>query len=167
MVSPFHSESDCLQSPENPLCHTQLPPSRQSVPWREEKEERTKWARKKTDGWAIEMIHNEHTLTTLVTTGSIRSHRNPPGEVGSRARSIPPCVLQEHPRDRPGHQWLEARACREVPRERPGAQGGCCHEEVRRRNRSRRPGYVISPPLRGAEILCSREILVMATDVMI
>lgn len=55
--------------------------------------------------------------------GSIRCHRDTPFKVSSRTWGLFASIVQEHPRDCTSYQWLEARACCEVPRERSGAQG--------------------------------------------
>lgn len=73
--------------------------------------------------------------------GSIRSHRDPPHEVRSCARRVPASLFQEHPRDGPGYQRMEAAARGQVPRECPGAQGGRPHAKICRRNRSCISGY--------------------------
>lgn len=58
------------------------------------------------------------------------------GDSGRKERPfaglLPACLFQEHPRNRSGHQRMEAAACRSVPRERYRAQGGYPHETVRR-----------------------------------
>jgi hypothetical protein len=73
--------------------------------------------------------------------GSIRCHRDPVLEVGPRPRCLPPSVFQEHSRDRPGHQRLEASARCYLPRERQGAQGGRPHATICRQHWPHRPRY--------------------------
>ena len=82
------------------------------------------------------------TLTTqFLFTGSIRRHRDRERQVGPRPRFLPAHLFQEHPGDRPGHQRLEAEPRPQVPRERPGAQGGRAFPQIRWQHRSLRPRY--------------------------
>jgi len=46
--------------------------------------------------------------------------------------------------DCPSNQRMEVPACCQVPRERPGAQGGCPNEKIRRRNWTCCPRYEFS-----------------------
>lgn len=73
--------------------------------------------------------------------GAIRCDRDPTREIGPRPRCLPPSLLQEHPRDRPGHQRLEASARRDLPRECAGAQGGRPHATIRWQHRTHCPRY--------------------------
>lgn len=73
--------------------------------------------------------------------GSIRSNLDRAPEVGPRPRRLPARLVQEHARDGPGHQRLEAPARRQVPREREGEEGGRAHAAIRRRHRPDRARY--------------------------
>lgn len=76
--------------------------------------------------------HSKVKLINSIPSGSLRSNQHRRRKVCSRPRQLPPRLLQEHPRDRPGHQRLETRARPHLPRQCLGAQGGHSHEAVRR-----------------------------------
>lgn len=70
--------------------------------------------------------------------GPIRSNTDPASKIGPRARRLPSCILQKHPRDGSGDQWMEASAGGDLSRERHGTQGGRADEEICREHRSDR-----------------------------
>lgn len=78
-----------------------------------------------------------------ISLGSIRRHRDSPNEECPRPRCLPPCIFQEHSRNRASHQRLEARACCQIPRGCTGAQESCPNEEICWWNWSCCTGYVI------------------------
>lgn len=97
------------------------------------------------------------TLLSSRQIGSVRCHRDRSLQVGPRPRCLPACVLQEHPRDRPGHQRLEAPARRQVPRERQGEERGCPYAPLLWLHRPHCPRYASIPRMRFSLFqFCSR-----------